>query len=756
MTFIKTKSLLSLLLALVMVVTMFPMAALAAEETGIHDAEVCSDENCTHDHTEASEEIPATPDTEEPTAAETPVPKLPPLTDVPETPSPKAGEKALVWEFDADRGKLYIGGSGAVGTVTSADDQPWATVRESIITVCISDYDGLTVDSIAYWFSGCINLEYAEIPASVREIGYHAFYNCQSLHDLILYHDVTVPNFVSGAFITNHPLVWQSGYDPRLQIKVSDSLADEMLNAICDYDWHGDNCPVHAAAGSGLSAYAPMASASTRAVGYCSFCKTTCSYTVAYEQWTDYDHCVRRWCSNCGYDQCGGVCGEAHVYSHYNSSYDRCTYCGYLTACTCGGGGGSVCYHYSTYISWSGCDWYKYCSSCGKLMDSGTSHGSTYTSRSGCNWYEYCNNCGGLVNSGISHGPYNYGSWEYYDSSRHRRYYYCSGCGEGSYEYDYHSSSTRYSPYNATQHSYGSYCSTCGSYTGSTFYANHSFNYGNWTSCGGTQHRRLKTCSQCGYSEYEYVNHTLAYGSWTNYSASQHRRTANCSVCGYSSYEYASHSYNYGNWTSVSGTQHSRSKTCSCGYGTTEYVDHTLVYGDWTPYSDTQHRRTISCSGCSYSVYDCGEHADTNGDGQCDDCGYEMTRFSVTVPVSLTLTVSNHGEVYSANNAAIINNSTGAVEITGVTVSTANGWTLVPYSSNMAAVKVDSKLIGFALNGAQSVVTGMSEALSLPSSWSIAKGCSLPLSYDAVVSAMSRAVNEQVLTVVFVLEWAVS
>ena len=92
--------------------------------------------------------------------------------------------------------------------------------------------------------------------------------------------------------------------------------------------------------------------------------------------------------------------------------------------------------------------------------------------------------------------------------------------------------------------------------------------------------------------------------------------------------------------------------------------------------------------------------------------------------------------------------------MTAVKVSTVNGWTLVPYNTGMATAKVDAKFIGFSLNGAQSAATDNSEMLSLPGTWSIPSGNSLPLSYDAVVSAMSEVVNEQVLTVVFVLEWA--
>ncbi|MFA6660959.1 MAG: hypothetical protein WCS62_05055 [Bacilli bacterium] len=118
------------------------------------------------------------------------------------------------------------------------------------------------------------------------------------------------------------------------------------------------------------------------------------------------------------------------------------------------------------------------------------------------------------------------------------------------------------------------------------------------------------------------------------------------------------------------------------------------------------------------------------------------------------MTVSKYGEVYAASNAAIVNNSTGMVEVTGITVSTDNGWTLVPYGSNMASAKVDSKLIGFSVNGAQSGSGGNTQMLTLSDGWLIPSSESLPLVYDAVVSALSQPVSEQVLTVVFVLEWA--
>ena len=128
--------------------------------------------------------------------------------------------------------------------------------------------------------------------------------------------------------------------------------------------------------------------------------------------------------------------------------------------------------------------------------------------------------------------------------------------------------------------------------------------------------------------------------------------------------------------------------------------------------------------------------------------------FSVTVPAGLPLAVTENGEVTASTDAAIANNSTCDVRVTGVTLRTENGWTLVPFEYNMAAAKVDSKLIGFAIGGAQSVDNGESEELSLTGDWSIDAGNTMPLPYDAKVSATSVGIDEQVLTGVFVVEEA--
>ena len=92
--------------------------------------------------------------------------------------------------------------------------------------------------------------------------------------------------------------------------------------------------------------------------------------------------------------------------------------------------------------------------------------------------------------------------------------------------------------------------------------------------------------------------------------------------------------------------------------------------------------------------------------------------------------------------------------MSSVSIITKNGWQLVPFNTVMAHEKVDAQLLGFKINNAQTGKRGNAETFSLAAPWEIAENSRLPLSYDAVVSAVSKAVTEQeVLSIVFVLEW---
>ena len=92
-------------------------------------------------------------------------------------------------------GVLTISGTGAMANWTSTDFVPWASHRESIISVVIED--GITkIGNTA--FMNCTSLTSISIPNSVTAIGTIAFAGCSSMHS------ITIPNTVAfidwGAF----------------------------------------------------------------------------------------------------------------------------------------------------------------------------------------------------------------------------------------------------------------------------------------------------------------------------------------------------------------------------------------------------------------------------------------------------------------------------------------------------------------------------------------------------------------------------
>ena len=203
-------------------------------------------------------------------------------------------------------------------------------------------------------------------------------------------------------------------------------------------------------------------------------------------------------------------------------------------------------------------------------------------------------------------------------------------------------------------------------------------------------------------------------------------------------------------------TANSYTLTWDLGNGTTEETKQT--YGEKLTLPTEPTRKNAEFLGW-FTEANGGTQVDANTIYKTDgDSTYyahwEITEvFSVTVPVTLPLIVDEGGEVH-VGAAEIINASTGDVIVSSVSISTKNGWQLVPYTTDMAHAKVDAKQLGFKINDSVTTKTGDAETFSLTSPWTIAENGKLPLSYDAVVSAVSQPVTEQdVLSVVFVLEW---
>ena len=715
---------------------------------------------------------------------------------------------SIKWSLDF-KGWLTISGSGEAPVFTSADDQPWAAVREQITEVWFEDVETLSISDLAYWFEGCTNLATAELPLA-PVIGKHAFYNCPKLSTLTMYYGETVLNSIgedafwreadSGdtlyiAYIIGYP-------EATVPFYTYDWAASNRSNRYF-YDLYGvypnadtANTAVNTASVSGIQK-APGISltASTGIVGTCPSCKQySLQGTYVSTTHTSRGHAEYYECYKCHYTKNLGT----YVYKDHGSG---------------------------SYGSWT-------CPDCGSHTWVLDYENDATCTRNG--YREYSCDCGQSKRETIyaTGHSYSYGSWEQYSASQHRREAYCRNCGDSDYEY-----------------------------------ASHSMSYGSWSNSSSSQHSRTASCRTCGYSTTEYGNHSYSTGAWSKYSDTQHRRSKTCSGCSASTYDYADHSYSYGSWTKADNVQHKRTKTCSvCKASSEEYADHVDSNGDgkcddcgatvsltvtwdagsnggtidgkasitttgkpnttataptstpvktghafkgwYTSASGGSLYNTVTITAAktfyaqftanSYSItWDLsngntettkqaygealvlpteptrknaeflGWFTEVNGGTQVDantiyktdaDSTYyahwEITEvFSVTVPVTLPLIVDEGGEVH-VGAAEIINASTGDVIVSSVSISTKNGWQLVPYTTDMAHAKVDAKQLGFKINDSVTTKTGDAETFSLTSPWTIAENGKLPLSYDAVVSAVSQPVTEQdVLSVVFVLEW---
>ena len=410
----------------------------------------------------------------------------------------------------------------------------------------------------------------------------------------------------------------------------------------------------------------------------------------------------------------------------------------------------------------------------------------------------YCRNCGDSDYEYASHSM-SYGSWSNSSSSQHSRTVSCRTCGYSTTDYGSHSYSTgAWSKYSDTQHRRSKTCSGCGA---STYdYANHSYSYGSWVSDSETQHKRTKTCSACGDSGYEYADHTDANGdgkcddcgATVSLTVTWDAGSNGGTIDGKAAYSETvqpnskptipaslpvkkGHSFK-GWYTAKTGgklyntvTSITASTTFYAQFEANKYV---VIWDLGTGQSETTEQTygeklLLPKDPERKNAEFLGWFTEANGGTQvtandvftetADKTYYahwEITEvFSVTVPVTLPLVVDESGEVHTGS-AEIINASTGTVVVSSVSISTKNGWQLVPYTTDMAHAKVDAKQLGFKINDAQTSKTGVAETFALTVPWEIAENGRLPLSYDAVVSAVSKAVTEQeVLSVVFVLEW---
>ena len=707
------------------------------------------------------------------------------------------------WELNGN-GWLTISGSGEAPVFQSADDQPWAEYREQITEVWYDDMSTLTISDLAYWFEGCTALTTAELPLA-PVIGNHAFYGCDNLNTITMYYGETVLKSIGeDAFWREADagdtlyIAYIIGYPEATVPFYTYDWAASNRSSRYFYDLYGvyQNADAATTAPSGIKKAPGISVQSTGSIiGNCPSCgKYSFQGTYVEVAHSSRGHANYNECYLCHYVQyLGTYTYKSHGAGGYGSG--TCPDCGSHTwvlqsqqAATCTSNG-----------------YRSYSCACGQTKNEtiyATGHSYSYGS-----WEQYsasqhrreayCRNCGDSDYEYASHSM-SYGSWSNSSSSQHSRTASCRTCGYSTTDYGNHSYSTgSWSKYSDTQHRRSKTCSGCGA---STYdYANHSYSYGSWVSDSETQHKRTKTCSACGDSGYEYADHTDANGdgkcddcgatvsltvtwdagsnggtidgkaSFSETVKLNSKPTAPGSVPVKTGYTFKGWFTSktggslYSTVTITSSTtfyaQFAANKytvTWDLGTGQSETTEQT--YGEKLLLPKDPERKNAEFLGW-FTEKAGGTEVNSNTiyttDGEITYYAHwEITEvFSVTVPVTLPLIVDESGEVHTGT-AEIINGSTGEVVVSSVSISTKNGWQIVPYTTDMAHEKVDAQLLGFKINGAQTTKNGNAETFALSAPWEIAENSRMTLSYDAVVSAVSKAITEQeVLSVVFVLEW---
>ena len=706
---------------------------------------------------------------------------------------------SIKWSLDS-KGWLTISGSGEAPVFTSEDDQPWAAVREQITEVWFEDVETLTIPDLAYWFEGCVSLTTAELPLT-PVIGRHAFYGCSKLSTLTMYYGETILESIGeDAFWRENDsgdtlyIGYLIGY-PKSSVPFHtyDWAASNRSDRYF-YDLYGVYSSTPADSGIKKAPGASVQSTGT-IIGNCPSCgKYAFQGTYVEVAHSSRGHANYNECNSCHYVQYlgtytykshgagaygSGTCPDcgSHTWVLQSQQAATCTSNGYRSySCACGQTKSETIY--SSGHSYSYGSWEQYSSSQHRRTGS-------------------CRNCSATDYDYASHSM-SYGSWSNSSSSQHSRTASCRTCGYSTTDYGNHSYSTgSWSKYSDTQHRRTKTCTSC---SASTYdYADHSYSYGSWVSDSETQHKRTKTCSACGDSGYEYADHTDANGDgkcddcgatvsltikWdagTNGGTIDGKTSItttgkpNATATAPTSTPVKTGHAFKGWYTSASGgslyntvtitaaktfyaqfTANSYSITWDLSNGNTETTKQ--AYGEALVLPTEPMRKNAEFLGW-FTEVNGGTQVDANTIYKTDgDSTYyahwEITEvFSVTVPVTLPLIVDEGGEVH-VGAAEIINASTGDVIVSSVSISTKNGWQLVPYTTDMVHAKVDAKQLGFKINDSVTTKTGDAETFSLTSPWTIAENGKLPLSYDAVVSAVSQPVTEQdVLSVVFVLEW---
>lgn len=515
-------------------------------------------------------------------------------------------------------------------------------------------------------------------------------------------------------------------------------------------------------------------------------------HTWTYSDWSNDEsskHTRTKTCTDCGY-----VVIESQSHSITTGAWQRSTTIQHKRTLTC-----SVCYyskieaadHQYIYSEWTNHSDVQHkrtatCTDCGyskieygthdKIKSEGIYYGSdepNYSTYSGTKYHRYdytCSSCDYTGSEYELHDMYVKTPWYDASETRHKQItqcYHCQFSVATNSPHTYPENLYTYESVDDTAHQITKHCDTCDRAVDGGI-VNHNYVVGEWYKYSTANpyddeydhtkyHQRESVCSDCGNVKIEHAEHDWYWvtESWNYSSEERHTRTKRCKDCdygwGYTDYHHFTTDTYYEQY---SEDEHTKINPCDeCEYEKETLEAHSFTASTvYTQFSESQHQVTQSCV-CGEKHFSYADHVDQNSDCYCDKCGYLMTRFSVIVPTTMVLTMGTDGKVYSPSDVVIVNNSTAAVSVTKADISARNGWNIVPYSTNMANEKVDSKKIGFKMNDVQTVSSGTTDSLLYNNVWTIEKNKSSAVVYDAVVSATSSPVDEQVIEIVFVVDW---
>lgn len=221
-----------------------------------------------------------------------------------------------------------------------------------------------------------------------------------------------------------------------------------------------------------------------------------------------------------------------------------------------------------------------------------------------------------------------------------------------------------------------------------------------YTSRDGSGHTVVYICKSNSNHD-KSVKESHSYGSWQYYNVDIHKRY--CGVCNYSgSSDQGSHSGTATctssaycstcstTWKSALGHNYTSSvttaatcttngvRTYRCSRCSTSYTEAITATGHsepstWTQTADTHYK---TCSTCQAQITSTlAEHADGNGDGSCDTCGYSMLPVpTITLSLSTIRTAPSSSRecTYQYTGDGEVTVSVGSSSIATVTIDRTN------------------------------------------------------------------------------------